>query len=153
MFSSVCEGRGGHTRRQFKCYNKLNNAEVYQNWNSMIALLCRLKGQRSAEYRQANGLALAVATLDAFRDRSFRVKGMGIKNDNVPGEEVIRFIEEELPDYYTYNTQAKTYANRHAIPQAHVTITGTMGLSRRLNRYNPLDLKCTIRSNTRKQAR
>jgi hypothetical protein len=71
-----------------------------------------------------------------------------MKAAGVPGEEVVRFVEEELPDYYTYTTRVKTYSDRRDVPQARIDIAGTMGLSRELNRYNPFDVACTIKTET-----
>jgi hypothetical protein len=111
-----------------------------------MSLLDCLKGNQSIERRQSNGLGLAVATLERFQERSFRFKGVGMNASGVPADEVIRFVQEELPQYYSYTTRAKTYSDRSDTPQARIEITGTMGVSKRLNRYNPLDVSCTIKT-------
>ena len=109
-----------------------------------MSLLDCLKRNRSIEHGESDGLGLAVATLERFQDRSFRFTGVGMNASSVPAEEVIRFVQEELPQYYNYTTRAKTYSDRTKTPQARIEITGTMGVSKRLNRYNPLDVSCTI---------
>ncbi len=111
-----------------------------------MSLLDCLKGNQSIEHRRSDGLGMAVATLERFPGRSFRFKGVGMNASGVPVEEVIRFVQEELPQYYNYTTHAKTYADKNKIPQARIEITGTMGISKKLNRYNPLDVSCTIQS-------
>jgi len=111
-----------------------------------MSFLDCLQGNKSIERRESDSLGLAVATLERFRDRSFRLKGVGMNASGVPAEEVIRFVQEELPQYYNYTTRAKTYSDRTKTPQARIEITGTMGLSKRLNRYNPLDVSCTIKT-------
>jgi hypothetical protein len=112
----------------------------------MMSLLDRFRGHESAHHSKADGLELAVATVEEFKARKFRFRGAGMKAAGLPAEEVIRFVEEELPDYYTYTTRVKTYSDRRKTAQARIEITGTMGLSRELNRYNPLDVSCTIKT-------
>lgn len=111
-----------------------------------MSLLDWLKGNQSIEHRRSDGLGLAVATLERFPGRRFRFKGIGMNAAGVSSEEVIRFIQEELPQYYNYTTHAKTYSDKNKTPQARVEITGTMGVSKKLNRYNPLDVSCAIQS-------
>ena len=111
-----------------------------------MSLLDCLKGNQFIEHRRCDGLGLAVATLERFPGRSFRFKGVGMNASGVPAEEVIRFVQEELPQYYNYTTHAKTYSDRSKTPQARIEIAGTMGLSKKLNRYNPLDVSCTIQT-------
>jgi len=111
-----------------------------------MSFLDCLKGNKSIEHRQSDGLGLAVATLERFQGRSFRFKGVGMNASGVSAEEVIRFVQEELPEYYNYTTRAKTYSDRSKTAQARIEITGTIGLSKRLNRYNPLDVSCTIQT-------
>jgi len=111
-----------------------------------MSFLNLLQAHKPVEHREADGLELAVSTVERFQARSFRFKGVGMKASGVPGKEVIRFIREELPDYYTYMTQVKTYSDRRKRSQARIEITGTMGVSRELNRYNPFDVKCSIRT-------
>jgi len=114
-----------------------------------MSFLDCLKGSKSIERWESDGLTLAVAILERFRDRSFRFKGVGINASGVPADEVIRFVQEELPQYYSYTTRAKTYSDRTKTPQARIEITGTMGVSKKLNRYNPLDVSCTIKTEKR----
>jgi len=111
-----------------------------------MSLVDHIRGHKSVEREDSDNLRLALETVERFKGRRFRVRGAGQKASGVPGEEVIRFVEEELPDYYTYSTRVKTYADRHEIPYACIEIKGTMSLSKELNRYNPLDVTCTIRT-------
>ena len=111
-----------------------------------MSFLDCLRRNKSIEYHESDGRGLAVTTLERFAGRRFRVKGPGIKAFSVPTEEVVRFVQEELPDYYTYTTRTKAYSDRNETPQVCIEITGTMGVSRRLNRYNPLDIRCTIKT-------
>ena len=111
-------------------------------------LLDRLKGHTSAEYTESEGLGSAVEQVGMFKGRAFKVKGHGIRASHVSDEEVARFIQEELPGYYTYTTRVKTFVDRHHVRHACIEIKGWIGLSRRMNRYNPFDVTCTIRTKT-----
>jgi len=108
--------------------------------------LDRLRGRTSVTCAESQGLAGALDTVAAFKGRHFKVRGRGIRASRVPDEEVIRFIREELPDYYTYVTRVETYADRRGVRHARLEIHGSMGLSRQMNRYNPFDVTFTIRT-------
>jgi hypothetical protein len=108
--------------------------------------LDRLKGRTLAEFVESEGLGSALRTLGRFQERTFKVRGCGIRASHVPNEEVARFVQEELPGYYTYTTRVETFVDRHQVRHACIEIKGWIGLSRRMNRYNPLDMTCTIRT-------
>jgi hypothetical protein len=111
-----------------------------------MSLLDRLKGRISVEYTESEGVGFALRTAEAFQGRTFTVRGRGIQAAQVSADEVARFVQEELPDYYTYTTRVQTYTDRHKVRHACVEIKGWIGLSRRMNRYNPLDWTCTIKT-------
>jgi hypothetical protein len=98
------------------------------------------------EHTESEGLDFALKTLDKFQGRTFNVRGRRIRASHVPTDEVARFVQEELPNYYTYTTRVQTYTDRHQVRQACVEIKGWVGLSRRMNRYNPFDWTCTVRT-------
>jgi hypothetical protein len=106
----------------------------------------RLKGYTSVEYKESGGLGFALETAETFKGRTFKIRGRGIRASHVPADEIVRFIQEELPGYYTYTTKVQTYTDRHKVRHVCVRIKGWIGLSRQMNRYNPFDLTCTIRT-------
>ena len=73
----------------------------------MTELIERIIGRKAVRHFQADGLDLALETIREFTDRSFSIKGSGVKHRNIPAEEIIRFIDEELPPYYSYTTKTK----------------------------------------------
>jgi len=109
----------------------------------MIDLLGWLKGRLVAEYNESGGINLALQTIERFKDRSFKFKGAGMKHRNIPAKEIVRFIKEELPSYYTYTTKIKTFMDIKKTEQAHIIINGTLGVT---GRYNPLDRSFTIKT-------
>ncbi|OHB61723.1 MAG: hypothetical protein A2Y76_00060 [Planctomycetes bacterium RBG_13_60_9] len=111
-----------------------------------MSLLDRFRKRTSVECRESEGLAFALETAEIFKERTFKVRGRGIRASNVPADEVARFIQEELPGYYTYATRVQTYTDRHKVRHACVEIKGWIGLSRQMNRYNPFDLTCTVKT-------
>jgi hypothetical protein len=113
-----------------------------------MSLFGRLKGHTSAEYTESEGLGSAVQQVGMFTGRTFKVKGHGIRASHVSDREVTRFIQEELPGYYTYTTKVRTFMDRHHVRHACIEIKGWIGLSRQMNRYNPFDLTCTIKTET-----
>jgi hypothetical protein len=109
-------------------------------------LLDRLRGHTSVERTESEGLGSALERVGMFKGRTFKVKGHGIRASHVPIEEVARVIQEELPGYYTYTTRTETYMDRRRVRHVRVEIKGWIGLSRQMNRYNPFDVTCTIRT-------
>jgi len=109
-------------------------------------LLDRLKRHGAVEETRSDDLSAAVETVKNFNQRTFRVKGRGIRASRVPYEEVLRFLDEELPGYYTYTTKVQTYEDRHDVPHARIEIKGWSGLSQRMNRYNPFDMSIMVRT-------
>ncbi len=95
---------------------------------------------------RSDGLSAALETVKQFDQRTFRVKGGGIRASHVPYEEVSRFLDEEFPDYYSYTTKVQTYEDQHDIRHSRIEIKGWSGLSQRMNRYNPFDITVTIRT-------
>jgi hypothetical protein len=109
-----------------------------------VFLLDRLKRRTLIGCRDSEGLGAAIETAKAFKERTFKVRGRGIRASHVPADEILRFVREEMPAYYTYATRVESYTDRREVPHACVTIKGWIGLSRQMNRYNPFDLTCII---------
>jgi len=109
-------------------------------------LLDRLKRHGAIDETQSDGLSAAIKAVKQFDQRTFRVRGRGIRASHVPYEEVSRFLDEEFPGYYTYKTKVQTYKGRHDACHARIDIKGSSGLSQRMNRYNPFDMTITIRT-------
>jgi len=109
----------------------------------MIDLLGRFKGRLTPEYNESGGVNLSLQTIERFKDQTFKFKAAGMKHRNVPAKEIIRFIKEELPGYYTYTTKIKTFMDIKKTEQAHIIINGTLGI---IGRYNPLDRSFTIKT-------
>lgn len=109
-------------------------------------LLDRLKRHGAIDEIQSDGLSAAIEAVKQFDQRTFRVKGQGIRASHVPYEEVLRFLDEEFPGYYTYTTKVQIYKGRHDARHARIDIKGWSGLSQRMNRYNPFDMTITIRT-------
>jgi len=105
-----------------------------------------LAGRKSMEYGEGEGLELALRTAEEFDGRTFKCRGRGARHSRTSYEEILRFIQKELPDYYNYTTRVKKYIDRRGIPQVQIEIAGSMGLSRQLNRYNPLDMAFFIKT-------
>ncbi len=109
-------------------------------------LLDRLRRHTVVESRESEGLGPILETVERFKDRTFKVRARGIRASHVPVEEVKRFLQEELPGYYTYTNRTVVYENRRQVRHARIEIKGWIGLSRQMNRYNPLDITCTVRT-------
>ena len=113
-----------------------------------MPLLNRLRRRTLVGCRDSEGLGAAIETAETFKERTFKVRGHGIRASHVSADEIARFVRAELPAYYTYATRVENYIDRREVPHVRVTIKGWIGLSRRMNRYNPFDLTCIIETET-----
>lgn len=112
----------------------------------MPSFLDWIKRRSDVEQKQADSIGLAIQTVEKFKDRTFKFKGPGMKHSNIPSEEVVRFIHEELPRYYDYRTQVTTFYDRDNTNQANIKIEGTIGIRGPSARYNPLDRAFIIKT-------
>lgn len=103
-----------------------------------------IQGRSVTEKRHAQGLDLALEVLECLNDRTFRVKGRTIRAKAVEEDEAIRFLKEELPEYYQYETRVVFYVTRRDACQVSIYIEGWLGIRRDLRRYSPLDIKLWI---------
>lgn len=103
-----------------------------------------IQGHSVTEERHAKGLDLALEALECLKDRTFRVTGRTIKAKAVEDEEAIRFLKEELPEYYQYQTRVLTYVTRRNACHVRIMIEGWLGIRSELRRYSPLDIKLLI---------
>ncbi len=111
-----------------------------------MSFLDRLKRRTVVDEMQSEGLSAAIEAVKQFDQRTFCVTGQGLRASHVPSEEVSRFLEEEFPDYYSYTTKVQTYTKPQDVLHARIEIKGWSGLSQQMNRYNPFDMTCTIRT-------
>lgn len=69
-----------------------------------------------------------------------------MRHSNIPGAEIVRFLREELPAYYSYTTNVTTYTDRNKVQQARIELKASIGVTRELSRYNPLNKTFTIKT-------
>jgi hypothetical protein len=105
-----------------------------------------IKRRSDVEQKQANGTGLAAQTVEKFKDRTFKFKGPGMKHSHILSKEIIRFIHEELPQYYDYRTQVTTFYDKDDTNQANIKTEGTVGIRGPSARYNPLDRAFIIKT-------
>ena len=103
-----------------------------------------IQGHSVAEERHAKGLDLALEALECLKGRTFRVRGKTLKAKAVEEAEAIRFLKEELPEYYQYQTSVLTYVTRRNACHVRIMIEGWLGIRCELRRYSPLDIKLLI---------
>lgn len=112
----------------------------------MAHLMDRLAGRRRIECTEDQGLELAIRTVKEFGERTFKCPDTRPKTSNIRSQEMLEFLEKELPTYYSYTTRVKKYLDRKGIAQVRIEIAGTMELSSQMKRYNPLDISLSVRS-------
>jgi hypothetical protein len=113
----------------------------------METILDWLTGRKCVERKEAQGLDLAIQTIEKFAGRTFRCPETAPKTIGIRSEEILRLIQEELPTYYDYTTRVKEYVNRKGVSQAEIEIVRTLSV---LKRYNPLDTAFHIATGTPK---
>jgi len=101
-----------------------------------------LAGRKKVIHQEDEGINLVIQTINEFENRTFTLKGT-YKYSNIDFEEIQRFVQEELPNYYNYTTRIKKYINKKGIPQAKIEIIGRVGF---IQRYNPLNIEVCIKT-------
>jgi len=104
----------------------------------VVSLIDILAGRKQVRQEQEEGIGLAIRTIEEFEGRAFSFQETH-PDSGIPGDELIRFIQEDLPSYYNYTTKVKKYVDAAGIAQATIEILGTIGVSKRQKRYNPLN--------------
>lgn len=114
----------------------------------MEAVIDWLLGRKCVFHQENKGIDLAIGLTDEFRDRRFTFKGLKNKYSGIGREDLIKLIQDELESMvvlYNYTTRAKTYTDRKGIPQLRIRLIGKVSM---MHRYNPLDIKLDITTET-----
>ena len=114
----------------------------------MSRLLNWIRRRGSIQHNASDGLDLALKTVETLKDRRFSFRGPGMKYKAIPDVEIIKFIQDELPEYYNYHTDVTTYRDRRKINQADIRILGWLGIRGAYRRPSPLDRTFIIRTET-----
>jgi hypothetical protein len=112
----------------------------------MSRILNWIRKRTSIEHKAADGLELALETVETLKDRSFSFLGPGMKYKAIPDTEIARFVKDELPEYYNYRTDVTTYSDRRKVKQADICITGWIGIRGQYRRPSPLDRNFIIKT-------
>jgi hypothetical protein len=105
-----------------------------------------ISGKSEIDFEESTGIGVVVQAVEKHPRRTFKVAWPGNKSSQVPAEEVVRFVREELPGYYDYYVKIKTYVDRHKIRQTEIEIQGTAGVRGKPGRYNPFDTRFFIKT-------
>ena len=111
-----------------------------------MSVLTWLTGKKDVVCRKAEGIDIALQALGQFEGRTFTVKDGLHLHRAVTTADVRTYIQTQLPQYYNYQAQLTTYTDRNEKQQVRIILKGHIGLSRQLQRYNPMDLRISIRS-------
>ena len=107
-----------------------------------------LLGRKRIVKQESKGIDLAIYLTNEFKDRTFTFKGLKNKYFRIRREELIKLIQDELESMvvlYNYTTRAKTYTDRKGISQLKIRLIGKVSM---MHRYNPLDIKLDISTET-----
>jgi hypothetical protein len=105
-----------------------------------------IQGRLIVDKRQEKGLGLALEVLESLQDRTFKIKGRGIRGKVASSSEVIRFLQEELPEYYQYQTSIVAYVTRKNMCHVRIDVEGWLGIRCDLRRQSPLDMRLLIKT-------
>ena len=107
-----------------------------------------LLGRKRIVNKESKGIDLAIHLINEFKDRTFTFKGLKNRYFGIRREEFLKLIQEELESMivlYSYTTRAKTYTDRKGVSQLIIRLLGKVSM---MQRYNPLDIKLDITTET-----
>ncbi|MFC1761976.1 hypothetical protein ACFL6U_07820 [Planctomycetota bacterium] len=103
------------------------------------------------EQKASDGLGLAVAIIESLEDKRFTLRGPRMRYKNQSGEEVLRFIQEDLPNNYHYSSSLTRSTDSKGTIYIRVKIEGWMGLRGQYRRPSPFDKNYTITTKVQSQ--
>jgi hypothetical protein len=127
------------------CLAKINPVILDQ---SEMSLTDFIKRRKKVVLQEGEGINLAIYLINEFKDRRFMFRGLKNKYSGVSGAELLELLKEEMDGMlvlYRYVTRAKKYMDRKGVSQVEIKLIGKAGS---VNRYNPLDIKLDIATET-----
>jgi hypothetical protein len=124
---------------------KINPVSLEQ---SKMFLIDLIKGRKKVVHQEGEGMNLAIYLINEFKDRRFTFRGLKNKYSGISGAELLELLKEEMDGMlvlYRYVTKAKQYIDRKGVSQVEIKLIGKAGS---VNRYNPLDIKLDIATET-----
>ena len=107
-----------------------------------------LLGRKRIVNQGSKGIDLAIYLITEYKDRTFTFKGLKNRYFGIRREDLLKLIQEELESMivlYSYTTRAKTYTDRKGVSQLKIRLIGKVSM---MHRYNPLDIKLDIKTET-----
>lgn len=98
--------------------------------------------------QESEGINLAIYLINEFKNRRFTLRGVKNKHSGIDAEELLILLQNEIDStliLYRYITKVKKYTDRKGIPQVTIRL---IGKASSMNRYNPLDIKLDITTET-----
>lgn len=96
------------------------------------------------EQKSADGLDLALATIDTLPGKTFCLKGPRMYYRKQPDSEIRRFIQEDLPKDYHYSSSVTRSEDKRGTEYVRIKIEGWTGLRGTYRRPSPFDQDFTI---------
>jgi len=99
-------------------------------------------------HQESEGINLAIYLINESKDRRFTFRGLKNKYSGISGEELIKLLQEQMDSMlvlYRYITRAKKYTDKKGVSQVEIRL---IGKASSMNRYNPLDIKWYITTET-----
>jgi len=110
-----------------------------------------IKRRKKVVHQESEGINLAIYLINEFKDRRFTFRGLKNKYSGISGAELLELLKEEMDGMlvlYRYVTKAKQYIDGKGIAQVEIKLIGKAGS---ISRYNPLDIKLDIATETAKR--
>lgn len=127
------------------CIAKINPVSLDQ---SEMFLADFIKRRKKVIHQEGEGINLAIYLINEFKDRRFAFRGLKNKYSGIDGEELLKLLKEEMDGMlvlYRYITRAKKYMDRKGVSQVEIQL---IGKASSMDRYNPLDMKLDISTET-----
>ena len=127
------------------CLAKINLVNLEQ---SKMSLIDFIKRRKSVIYQESEGINLVNYLINEFKDRRFTFSGLKNKYSGISGDKLLKLLQEEMDSMlvlYRYITKAKQYTDRKGVPQIEIRL---IGKASSMGRYNPLDIKLDITTET-----
>jgi hypothetical protein len=113
-----------------------------------MSLIDFIKRRKEVVNQEGEGVNLAIYLINEFKDRRFTFRGLKNRYSGISGEELLKLLKEEMDDMlvlYRYVTRATQYVDGKGVSQVEIKL---IGKASSMGRYNPLDIKFDIATET-----
>ncbi len=113
-----------------------------------MTVIDHIHGRKILATEESDGVTLAAYTINQHLKKKYTLKSLKKTYREITGSTLLHLLQEEMDSmivFYRYHTKIKEYLNRKGDFHLKIELIGKAGM---MNRFNPLDIKFKISTET-----